>query len=222
MTRQIARPHDASASSAGPSRRTTLGLPVISALRVSLHDLELTEELARSVMGWRSAPGRFLKPGGSWLPKWRFAPLERLEDAFRLLHAAPRFLPHLRKQEAPNLHCRGEDRFTNVQSLGDGYSESSFLGTRPRHPRADKHPIRHESGGYIPVDLDAVRPPGISWTSPVPWAKPRVFPGASKARTITLALADVLGLDSPDEMRPQPPISTRDPGRRSRRRNNGA
>lgn len=45
----------------------------------------LTDELAARVMGWRLAPGRYMKAGRSWLPRWRFAPLTNLEDAFDLL-----------------------------------------------------------------------------------------------------------------------------------------
>src|SRR5260370_726603 len=48
----------------------------------------ITEELARTVMGWRSAQGRFLKAGRGWLPKWRFAPFDNIEDAFQLLDRA--------------------------------------------------------------------------------------------------------------------------------------
>jgi hypothetical protein len=39
-------------------------------------------------MGWRSAPGRFLTTGRSWIPRWRFRPLEDLADAFQLLDRA--------------------------------------------------------------------------------------------------------------------------------------
>lgn len=45
----------------------------------------LTALLAQQVMGWNVAPGRFLVGKRSWIPRWRFQPLERLEDAFRLL-----------------------------------------------------------------------------------------------------------------------------------------
>ena len=45
----------------------------------------LTVELAQRVMGWRAGPDRFIKPGRSWIPRWRFAPMARLEDAFHLL-----------------------------------------------------------------------------------------------------------------------------------------
>jgi hypothetical protein len=45
----------------------------------------LTDELVSRVMDWRIAPDRYLKPGRSWIPKWRFNPLQRLDDAFQLL-----------------------------------------------------------------------------------------------------------------------------------------
>ncbi|MFZ5926321.1 MAG: hypothetical protein ACOYX1_02625 [Acidobacteriota bacterium] len=45
-------------------------------------------ELVRRVMGWGVAPDRFLIGNRSWIPRWRFQPLERLEDAFRLLEKA--------------------------------------------------------------------------------------------------------------------------------------
>jgi hypothetical protein len=48
----------------------------------------LTAELAQKVMGWNVAPDRFLLGNRSWIPRWRFQPLERLEDAFRLLEKA--------------------------------------------------------------------------------------------------------------------------------------
>jgi len=50
-----------------------------------MDDDRLTEKLAADVFGWKSAPDRFIKPGRSWIPKWRFRPFERLEDAFDLL-----------------------------------------------------------------------------------------------------------------------------------------
>jgi len=48
----------------------------------------LTAELTQKVMGWNVAPDRFLLGNRSWIPRWRFQPLERLEDAFRLLDKA--------------------------------------------------------------------------------------------------------------------------------------
>ncbi len=48
----------------------------------------LTEALALQVFGWRSAPGRFLKPGRGWVAKSRFNPFERIEHAVQLLDQA--------------------------------------------------------------------------------------------------------------------------------------
>jgi hypothetical protein len=55
---------------------------------IRLRDARLTEHLACKVMGWKMAPGRFIKSGRSWIPRWRFRPLEDLGDAFQLLDAA--------------------------------------------------------------------------------------------------------------------------------------
>ena len=42
--------------------------------------------LAERVMGWCVGPHRWAMIGGRrWLPRWRFQPTTRLEDAFRLL-----------------------------------------------------------------------------------------------------------------------------------------
>jgi hypothetical protein len=36
-------------------------------------------------MGWRVGPERFMMDARRWLPRWRFQPATRLEDALRLL-----------------------------------------------------------------------------------------------------------------------------------------
>jgi hypothetical protein len=48
----------------------------------------LTSVLAEKVMGWSVGPDRFMLGERRWLPRWRFQPVERLEDAFRLLEQA--------------------------------------------------------------------------------------------------------------------------------------
>jgi hypothetical protein len=48
---------------------------------------ELSAILAARVMKWEVAPSRFLLSGRRWLPRWRFRPTERIEDAFRSLDA---------------------------------------------------------------------------------------------------------------------------------------
>jgi hypothetical protein len=59
-----------------------------SVSRPAVDEIRLTEELVWLILGWRSAPGRFLKVGRGWLPKWRFAPFDHLENAFELLESA--------------------------------------------------------------------------------------------------------------------------------------
>lgn len=50
-----------------------------------MNDDRLTEKLASVVLGWKTAPGRFIKPGRGWTPRWHFAPFTKIEDAFLLL-----------------------------------------------------------------------------------------------------------------------------------------
>lgn len=49
---------------------------------------QLTVLLAQRVLGWQTAPNRFLTTGRQWTPRWHFRPTESISDAFRLLEAA--------------------------------------------------------------------------------------------------------------------------------------
>jgi len=49
---------------------------------------QLAALLAERVMGWTVGPERFMQGGRRWLPRWRFQPATRLEDAFRALKQA--------------------------------------------------------------------------------------------------------------------------------------
>jgi hypothetical protein len=51
-----------------------------------MSDEQLTTELAVRAMGWRLAPGRYLKPGG-WTSRSGFRPLVDVNDSFRALEA---------------------------------------------------------------------------------------------------------------------------------------
>ena len=51
-------------------------------------DEHLTALLAGKVMGWTVSPDRFMMGGRQWQPRWRFQPVLRMEDAFRLLEQA--------------------------------------------------------------------------------------------------------------------------------------
>jgi len=48
----------------------------------------LTTLLAERIMGWHVTAHRYLIGERRWLPRWRFNPAERLQDAFRLLEQA--------------------------------------------------------------------------------------------------------------------------------------
>lgn len=49
---------------------------------------QLTALLAERVMGWGIRPDRFVMANRAWMPRWRFQPMEKLEDALRLLQEA--------------------------------------------------------------------------------------------------------------------------------------
>ena len=49
---------------------------------------KLTTTLAERVMGWSVGPDRFMMANRRWMPRWRFQPAEKLDDAFRLLEEA--------------------------------------------------------------------------------------------------------------------------------------
>ena len=49
---------------------------------------QLTAVLAERVMGWTVGPDRFMMGNRGWMPRWRFQPTEKLDDAFRLLEEA--------------------------------------------------------------------------------------------------------------------------------------
>ena len=53
-----------------------------------MNEASLTLDLAELVMGWGATPDRLIKSGRSWIPQWRFQPLEELADAFQLLDQA--------------------------------------------------------------------------------------------------------------------------------------
>lgn len=50
-----------------------------------MNDDRMTEQLVARVLGWRLAPGRFIKPDRGWTPSWQFNPFTKLADAFLLL-----------------------------------------------------------------------------------------------------------------------------------------
>jgi hypothetical protein len=72
----------------------------------------LTSILAMQVMKWGVAPDRFLMEGRKWLPRWRFQPTNRIEDAFRLIEALD--------PEEYTMGGRGADEFWVCVRLHNG------------------------------------------------------------------------------------------------------
>jgi hypothetical protein len=66
----------------------------------------LTAVLAERVMGWGVGPDRFLMGNRGWMPRWRFQPIEKLEDAFRLLEEATPQEYSICGDEKGNVHVR--------------------------------------------------------------------------------------------------------------------
>jgi len=48
----------------------------------------LADKLAVRVLGWRLAPGRYIKSDRGWTPRWRFQPFTETASAFELLDQA--------------------------------------------------------------------------------------------------------------------------------------
>lgn len=48
----------------------------------------LTAILVEKIMGWRVCPDRFLTRDRQWLPRHKFQPTKKLDNAFKLLNAA--------------------------------------------------------------------------------------------------------------------------------------
>ena len=75
----------------GRMRATAAVVP----LQKAIHEPEemllvehLTTALVEKIMGWGIAPERFLMGNRRWIPRWRFRPIENLDDAFQLLEKA--------------------------------------------------------------------------------------------------------------------------------------
>jgi hypothetical protein len=94
----------------------------------------LTAILAERVMGWSVGPDRFLMGNRGWMPRWRFQPVEKLEDAFRLLEEATPQEYSICGDDKGNIHVRvriggvaGEARGTS-KALAISYAIARAVG----------------------------------------------------------------------------------------------
>ena len=82
---------------------------------------QLTAVLAERVMGWTVGPDRFMMGNRGWMPRWRFQPAEKLDDAFRLLQEAAPQAYSVCGDDKGNIHVEvringaaGEARGTSI------------------------------------------------------------------------------------------------------------
>jgi hypothetical protein len=102
---------------------------------------EFTTLLAVHVMGWEIGPDRYLMGRRRWSPRWRFQPLKRLEDAFRVLNAA------------------NPDEYTIHVSRGDGCSVRVRLGrkTVEHHDASQPRAISLAIAAVMDLDVESGR-----------------------------------------------------------------
>ena len=82
--------------SGSPTANNNLDTPLqpnrLELRRPGLGDATINDQLAaflaERVMGWSVGPDRFMTTNRGWMPRWRFQPAEKLDDAFRLLEGA--------------------------------------------------------------------------------------------------------------------------------------
>ena len=67
---------------------------------------DLNANLAERVMRWTVHRDRFLMGNRGWMPRWRFQPAEKIEDAFRLLEAAAAQAFTIEGDDKGNVHVR--------------------------------------------------------------------------------------------------------------------
>ncbi len=105
-------------------------------------DRELTDVIACRVLGWTVCRDRYIISARRWAPRWRFQPLERVEDAFKGLNSvANSYLIERRTSE--------ENSVAVFTETGAGSSSSSSL------PRAISIATARAVGIDVPAALEA-------------------------------------------------------------------
>lgn len=119
---------------------------------------QLTAILAERVMGWTVGPDRFTFGDRGWMPRWRFQPTEKLDDAFRLL-----------EQAAPQeFSIRGDDK-GNIQ-VRVRVDVCTGIGTGGPTAMAIAIAVARSVGLDVPENSDAVLHPDV--TSPASRRRP--------------------------------------------------
>ena len=105
----------------------------------------LTAVLAEKAFGWKSSPDRFIRPGRSWLPRWRFRPFAAIADSFELLDAV--------HPDSYSLECIGSEIVVSV-SIGGRIGEARSKS----RPEAISLAIASAYGLLSPGDVASARP----------------------------------------------------------------
>ena len=95
----------------------------------------LTAILAERVMGWTVGPDRFMMGNRGWMPRWRFQPAEKLDDAFRLLEGGCATGVQHRRRRQRKCPRPGSNRMALRAKRGERPGHWSSL-TRLRAPSA--------------------------------------------------------------------------------------
>ena len=89
---------------------------------------DLTALFAKRFLGLKPTRDRFMRPDGSWMPRWRFAPFICLEDALLLLErAASEF--RLKSCGPCNDSLGVDARLTDRHSASVSFTETSPSGS---------------------------------------------------------------------------------------------
>jgi hypothetical protein len=111
-------------------KSAALLLPAASTKRASTIDVHrLTNLFAGRFLGLRPTRDRFVKPDGSWIPRWRFAPLSRLEDAFSLLEAGGKRVQGI-KGGRRHVLCGNPSQRSGWHSCWRPHGENDFISRR--------------------------------------------------------------------------------------------
>lgn len=114
-------------------------------------DERLTDFLAERVMGWTVGPDRFMTGRRGWMPRWRFQPAEKLEDAFRLLEEAAPQEYSICGDDTGNIHVKariagrvGEARGTSM-ALSITQAIARAVGIEVESSVSPRFPVKHPS-----------------------------------------------------------------------------
>jgi hypothetical protein len=112
---------------------------------------QLTAVLAERVMGWTVGPDRFMMGNRGWMPRWRFQPADKLDDALRLLQVAAPQAYSICGDDTGNIHVQvriagrvGEARGTS-KALAITHAIARAVGIEVGSSVAPRCPVKHPS-----------------------------------------------------------------------------